>query len=127
MAAKATKAKSASPAKARPAKKTTAIRDKMSKAAILTHVAAETGLTRGQVGSVMDELEVLIMRHIKKRSAGEFTLPGLMKIRSVKRPATKARMGRNPATGEQIEIPPRPATTQVRVMPLKRLKDMVLK
>ena len=108
------------------AKKTTAIRDKMSKAAILSHIAAETGLTRGQVGDVMDELEVLILRHIKKRSAGEFILPGLMKIRSAKRPATKARMGRNPATGEQIEIPARPAATVVRVRPLKRLNEMVL-
>ena len=72
----------AAPAKkaAQPAKKATAIRNKMSKAQILTHLATETGLTRKQVGGVMDELEVLIMRHIKKRSVGEFTLPGLMKI-----------------------------------------------
>ena len=118
----------AAPAKkaAQPAKKATAIRNKMSKAQILTHLATETGLTRKQVGSVMDELEVLIMRHIKKRSVGEFTLPGLMKIRSVRRPATKKRMGRNPATGEQIEIAAKPATTQVRVRTLKRLKEMAL-
>ncbi len=113
-------------AKAQPAKKTTAIRDKMSKAQILAHLAVETGLTRAQVGSVMDELEVLIMRHVKKRSVGEFTLPGLMKISSVRRPATKKRMGRNPATGEQIEIAAKRATTLVRVRPLKRLKEMVL-
>ena len=118
----------AAPAKkvAQPAKKTTAIRNKMSKAQILAHLATETGLTRKQVGGVMDELEVLIMRHIKKRSVGEFTLPGLMKIRSVRRPATKKRMGRNPATGEQIEIAAKPATTQVRVRTLKRLKEMAL-
>ena len=122
MAAKAKTGKSATSAK-----KTTAIREKMSKAAILGHIAEETGLTRGQVGDVMDELEVLILRHIKKRSVGEFTLPGLMRIHSAKRPPTKARMGRNPATGEEIEIPARPATTVVRVKPLKRLNDMVLK
>ena len=118
----------AAPAKkaAQPAKKATAIRNKMSKAQILTHLATETGLTRKQVGGVMDELEVLIMRHIKKRSVGEFTLPGLMKICSVRRPATKKRMGRNPATGEQIEIAAKPATTQVRVRTLKRLKEMAL-
>lgn len=120
MAATAKKAKPA-----QPAKKITAIRDRMPKSAILGHIASETGLTRDQVGAVIDELEVLIMRHIKKRSVGEFTLPGLMKIRSAKRPATKKRMGRNPATGEEIEIPARPATTVVRVTPLKRLKDMV--
>lgn len=109
-----------------PAKKATALRNKMSKAAILTHLATETGLTRRQVGSVMDELEVLIERHIKKRAVGEFSLPGLLKIRSVKRPAAKKRKGRNPATGEEIEIPARPATTRVRITALKRLKEMAL-
>ena len=127
MASKA-KAAPAKPVKkaAQPAKKTTALREKMSKAQILTHLATETGLTRTQVGCVMDELEVLIMRHVKKRSIGEFTLPGLMKICSARRPATKKRMGRNPATGEQIEIAAKPATMLVRVRPLKRLKEMVL-
>ena len=122
MAAKAKTAKAATPAK-----KTTAIRDKMSKAEILSHIATETELTRAQDDAVLDELETLILRHIKKRSAGEFILPGLMKIRSAKRPAAKARTGRNPATGEQIQIPARPASTVVRVKPLKRLNDMVLK
>lgn len=123
----ASKAKAA-PAKkaAQPAKKTTALREKMSKTQIMTHLATETGLTRAQVGSVMDELEVLIMRHVKKRAVGEFTLPGLMKISAARRPATKKRMGRNPATGEEIEIAAKPATTVVRVRPLKRLKEMVL-
>ncbi len=111
---------------AAPAKKAPAIREKMTKAKILAHIATETGLTRGQVDAVLDELEVLVQRHIKKRAVGEFTLPQLMTIRSVKRPATKKRMGRNPATGEAVEIPAKPATTVVRVRPLKRLKDMVL-
>lgn len=122
----ARKAASAQSKQDTPSQKTTAIRQKMSKAQILAHLATQTGLTRAQVNSVLDELEVLVMRHVKKRSVGEFTLPGLLKIRSVKRPATKKRMGRNPATGEQIEIPARPATTRVRATPLKRLKEMVL-
>ena len=127
MARKA-KAAPAEPARktAQPAQKTTAIRDKMSKTQILTHLATETGLTRTQVGAVLDELEVLIMRHIKKRSVREFTLPGLLKVAAVRRPATKKRMGRNPATGEAVEIAAKPATTVVRLRALKRLKDMVL-
>lgn len=108
------------------AKKVTALRKKMTKAAMLTHIAQETGLTRGEVASVMSELEILIERHIKKRAVGEFSLPGLLKIRSVKRPATKKRMGRNPATGEEIVVPAKPATTRVRITALKRLKEMVL-
>lgn len=112
--------------KAAPApKRPPALRNKMNKSAMLTHIAGETGLTRVQVGSVLDELEVLIERHIKKRAVGTFALPGLLKIRSVKRPATKKRMGRNPATGEAVEIAAKPATTKVRVTPLKRLKEMV--
>ena len=107
-------------------KRPTALRTKMNKSAILTHIAGETGLTRVQVGSVLSELEILIERHIKKRAVGTFALPGILKIRSVKRPATKKRMGRNPATGEPVEIAAKPATTKVRVTPLKRLKEMVV-
>ena len=107
-------------------KKVTALRNKMTKATMLTHIAQETGLTRREVASVMSELEILIERHIKKRAVGEFSLPGLLKIRSVKRPATKKRMGRNPATGEEIVVPAKPATTRVRITALKRLKEMAL-
>lgn len=111
---------------AAPAPKATAVRAKMSKAAILSHIANETGLTRGQVDGVLNNLEALILRHIKKRSVGEFSLPGLLKIRSVRVPATKKRMGRNPKTGEQIEIPAKPAKNRVRITALKRMKEMVL-
>ena len=102
-----------------------AISKKLTKTGILNEIAENTDLTRAQVSSVLDELEILIERHIKKRSVGEFTLPGLLKIRSVKRPATKKRMGRNPATGEEIVIGPKPASIRVRVTALKRLKEMV--
>ncbi|MDH3644044.1 MAG: HU family DNA-binding protein [Gammaproteobacteria bacterium] len=125
-------AKKKAPAKKRAAAKkpaakanAPAIKAKMSKTAIVSSIAESTELTRGQVASVLDELEVLIERHIKKRSVGEFTLPGLLKIKSVKRPATKARMGRNPATGEEILIGPKPASIRVRATPLKKLKEMV--
>ena len=97
----------------------------MTKTAILNEIATNTDLSRAQVASVLDELESLIERHIRKRAVGEFTLPGLLKIKAAKRPATKKRMGRNPATGEEIVIPAKPATTRVRVTALKKLKDMI--
>ena len=115
------KKKAAAPAK----KPAPAITTKMTKTAILGEIAEKTDLSKAQVSSVLDELETLIERHIKKRGAGEFTLPGLMKIKSVKRPATKKRMGRNPATGEEIVIGPKPASIRVRVTALKKLKEMV--
>jgi nucleoid DNA-binding protein len=118
--APAKKAPAASAAKSAPA-----VTTKMTKTGILNELADRTQLTRKQVGAVIDELESLIERHIKKRGVGEFTLPGLLKIRSVKRPATKPRTGRNPATGEEIMIAAKPASIRVRVAALKRLKEMV--
>ncbi len=118
--------KAAPKTKKTPERKVTALRNKMSKAAMVTHLAQETGLTRVQVMSVLSELETLIHRHIKKRAVGEFSLLGLLKIRSVKRPAAKQRMGRNPATGEEVVVPAKPATTRVRITALKRLKEMTL-
>ena len=132
-AAKKTPAKKAAakkaPAKkaaAAPVKKAPGIKAKMTKTAILNEIATNTNLSRAQVSSVMDELESIIERHIRKRSVGEFTLPGLLKIKAAKRPATKKRMGRNPATGAEIAIPAKPATTRVRLTALKKLKDMIV-
>lgn len=123
---KASAKKTTAKKKAAPAvKKAPAIQSKMTKTAILAEIAEKTELSKAQVGAVLEELETLIERHIRKRGAGEFTLPGLLKIRSVRRPATKKRMGRNPATGEEIVIGPKPASIRVRVTALKRLKEMV--
>jgi len=109
--------------KAAPKKAAPAIRDKMTKSQILGSIADSTGLTKKQVGSVMEELESLIERSIKKRSAGEFTVPGLMKITTVKKPARKARKGINPFTGEETIFKAKPASIAVKVRPLKKLKE----
>ena len=129
MAVKKAKAKKKSAAKKTtpPAKKLVAIKDKYTKTAILSEISANTDLTKKQVGSVLDELSDLISRHIKKRAAGEFTLPGLLKIKTVKRPARKARKGvANPfRPGELMDVAAKPASTKVKVLPLKGLKEMV--
>ncbi|MDZ7752701.1 MAG: HU family DNA-binding protein [Gammaproteobacteria bacterium] len=114
-------------ATAKTASPTTALRDPMSKAQLVTALAESTGLSKQDVGAVLGELNTLIERHVKKRSAGQFTLPGLFKIRTVKKKATKARKGRNPFTGEEIMIAAKPARTSVKVMPLKGLKEMAEK
>jgi len=113
-------------AKAAPKRKTTAISEKMTKTQILNEIATNTELNRKQVASVLDELEVLIERSIKKRALGEFTIPGLMKITTVKKPATKARKGINPFTGEETTFKAKPASVAVKVRPLKKLKDFAL-
>ena len=111
-------AKKPAPKKAGPA-----IRDKMTKSQIVTNLAESTGLSKKQVGSVFEELEELIERSIKKRSAGEFTVPGLMKITTVKKPARKARKGINPFTGEETVFKAKPASIAVKVRPLQQLKE----
>lgn len=114
--------------KATPAeKKLVAIKDKYTKTAILSEIAVNTNLTKKQVGNVLNELSDLINRHIRKRAVGEFTLPGLLKIKTVKRPARKARKGvANPfRPGELMDVAAKPASIKVKVLPLKGLKEMV--
>ena len=96
----------------------------MNKTHFVNHIADTTGLTKKDVNAVFDELGVIIEGHIKKRGAGQFTLPGLMKIVTQKKPATKARKGINPFTGEETTFAAKPARTMVKVRPLKKLKDM---
>ena len=97
----------------------------MSKSEVLNALADATGLTRKQVGSVLDELSALIAQNIGKKSAGVFSIPGLMKISTQHKPATPERKGINPFTGEEAMFKAKPARTVVKVRPLKALKDMV--
>ncbi len=107
-----------------PAKKAAAIKERYSKSQILDHIATETDLTRKQVAAVLDSLTGVIERHVGKRGVGEFVLPGLLKVSTVRKPAVKARKGINPFTKEETMFKAKPATTVVKVRPLKKLKDM---
>lgn len=126
MAAKKAKSKKRAVKKAAPAKKLSAIKEKYSKSVILAEIAEKTELAKKDVSAVFDELGVLIERHIKKGGAGEFTLPGMLKIKTVKKPARKARKGvPNPfRPGELMDVAAKPASIKVKVLPLKALKDM---
>jgi nucleoid DNA-binding protein len=108
------------------ATKHTPIKDKYSKTQILDQVATSTGLSRKQVASVLDSLTEVIEAHVKKNAVGEFVLPGLLKISTVRKPAVKARKGINPFTKEEVMFKAKPASTVVKVRALKKLKDMVL-
>ncbi|MFN3236343.1 MAG: HU family DNA-binding protein [Pseudomonadales bacterium] len=127
MAAKKATAKKPAAKKAAPKKRLPAIKEKYTKSAILAEIAENTELSKKQVSSVLDELSDLIERHVKKGSAGEFTLPGLLKIKTVKKPARKARKNvPNPfRPGETMDIAAKPASTKVKVLPLKGLKEFV--
>ena len=110
------------------ARKNPAVQKKYSKTEILSEVSANANVSKKEVTAVLDELSVVIERHIKKRAVGEFTLPGLLKIITVPVPARPARKGvPNPfRPGELMDIPRKPATTRVKILPLKKLKAMPL-
>jgi nucleoid DNA-binding protein len=122
MAAKKAPKKSAKNA---PTKKVTAAKASMTKSVMLEEIAQNTGLARKQVSAVFDELATLIERHIKKGGVGQFTFSGLMKIEVKRKPATKARKGINPFTGEMTVFKAKPARNVVKIRALKKMKDMV--
>lgn len=93
------------------------------KSEILTQISKDTGLSRKQVSAVFDSLDSVMRKSL--RGNGLFTLPGLMKLKVVAKPATKAREGTNPFTGEKMMFKAKPASKKVRVLPLKNLKAMV--
>lgn len=109
-------------------KKVTGIKKAMTKTQVYSEIAENSGLSKKEVAAVFDELGAVVSRHIKKGAAGTFTLPGLLKIKTVKKPARKAKKGvPNPfRPGELMDIAAKPASIKVKVLPLKKLKDMVV-
>ncbi len=96
------------------------------KSEILNNLAEATGLSKKEVTSVLEALTTEIEKNIAGRaSAGMFTIPGLCKIVVRNKPALPKRQVRNPGTGEMVWAKPRPASKQVKIRPLKGLKDMV--
>jgi nucleoid DNA-binding protein len=114
--------------KATAKKKTTVkvARKPTTKSETLNFIAEKTELTRKDVGAVFDSLAMLMKRDLKGRGGpGVYTIPGLMKVKVVRKPATKARKGTNPFTGEEMMFKAKPARNVVKILPLKGLKEMV--
>ena len=96
----------------------------MTKTALFANIAETTELSKKDVANVFDALADIINGHIKKNAIGTFTLPGLLKVKTIRKPATKKRKGVNPFTGEDTIFQAKPARTVVKVLPLKKMKDM---
>jgi len=94
------------------------------KTQVLAALAQNTGIAKRDVAAIFDTLSKLIGNDLAK-GPGIFTVPGLMKVTVVRKPATKARKGLNPFTGEEIMFKAKPARNVVRIRPLKGLKDLV--
>lgn len=97
-----------------------AIRAKQTKTEVMQSITEDTGLPRKEISAVLSSVAKLARRHVMKRGSGEFSVPELgVKVRRVQR---KARMARNPKTGEPVRVP---AKTSVKATVLKSLKDSV--
>jgi len=106
--------------------KIAAIADKQTKAEILTSLSERTGLDKKQVRSVLEAVKALIECHLMPRGSGEFTIPCVgVKATRIDKPATKARKGINPFTGEEIMIAAKPRRKAVRVRAMKELKALL--
>ena len=128
MAVKKKASKKAVAKKAAAAPKLKSIPSRQTKTQIIQEISDSTELSKKDVAAVFSSLGDLIQRHMQKRGSGEFQIPDTgVKIRRVKKPARKSRMGRNPATGEEIKIAAKPAHTVVKVMALKALKETINK
>lgn len=95
------------------------------KANLISTISENTDLTRKQVGEVFDVLGEVIKRDLGRGGPGTVNLAGLMKLQVQRKPATKARKGINPFTGEETIFKAKPARNVVKVRPLKTLKEMV--
>lgn len=95
-----------------------------SKSELITTLSGRTGVARKQVQQVLESLQEIIQVHLNKQGPETFIWPGIAKIQVVKKPATKARKGINPFTGEEMVFKAKPASRKVKIRPLKKLKEM---
>jgi len=122
--AKKTARKAASKPAAKAAKISPAAKPR-SKGEVYNTIAAQTELSRKQVVAVFDALSGVLAADLGKRGPGICNIPGLAKVVVQRKPATKARKGINPFTGEEMVFKAKPARNVVKVRALKNLKAMV--
>lgn len=91
---------------------------------LIRSICEQTELQRKDVVAVMESFSEIIGGHLAKNGPESFSWPGLFKMKVVKKPATKARKGINPFTGEEMMFKAKPASRKVKILPLKQLKEM---
>jgi nucleoid DNA-binding protein len=125
-AARSTTASKKVTAKAAPASlKATKAAKPRSKSEVFTLLADHAGISRKDVAAVFNGMSQLISQDLGKAGPGAFNVPGMMKVTVQRKPATKARKGINPFTGEETVFKAKPARNVVKIRPLKSLKDAV--
>lgn len=98
----------------------------LTKSELYGKLAESTGLTKKQVADVFGAMGELIKQSLTKRGGPEeFVLPGLLKLKIKKKPATKAKETINPFTKQPMVVKAKPASRVVKAYPMKALKDMI--
>ena len=98
---------------------------RLTKAQVISELSELAELDKKSVSRVFDKLQELIKKQLGARGPGEFVIPGLLKLKAVKKPATKDREGINPFTKEKTIFKGKPASKKVRATALKALKDLI--
>ena len=98
---------------------------RLTKSQVVSELAEITELDKKSINKVFDGLTEIIKKQLGSRGPGEFVIPGLLKLKSVKKPATKDRPGINPFTKQPITIKGKPASNKIRASALKALKDLI--
>ena len=96
---------------------------RMSKSEFVEAVASQSGLEKKQVNAVLDALNNVIYSELKTQN--EVTVPGLLKITTVTKPAQPEREGINPFTKEKTMFKAKPERKVIKARPVKALKDAV--
>ena len=97
----------------------------LTKLQLFTSMAETTGLNKKQIAEVFEALKGEIGKAVGKKGPGVFSIPGLMKVQVIRKPATKATTRKNPfKPDEMMEVKAKPARNVVKVRPLKSLKEM---
>jgi nucleoid DNA-binding protein len=120
------KAAPAVSAKAMVALSNKAISQKQSKSQIYAEIAEIAQVSKHDAKNIISAIRNMIERHVKPKGSGEIVIPDLgIKVRRIQKKASKARMGRNPFTGEEIQIAAKPARKSVKVSAMKSLKALI--
>jgi nucleoid DNA-binding protein len=98
----------------------------ITKSQLFQELADASGLKRQDVSKVFEQLSALIKKELGKKGPGVLSLPGLVKITRVVKPATKATTKPNPfKPGEMMTVKAKKASTTVKVRPLKDLREII--
>ena len=98
---------------------------RLTKSQVVSELAELTELDKKSINRVFDGLTDIIKKQLGSRGPGEFVIPGLLKLKTVKKKAIPAGERRNPFTGQMQHFPAKPASKKVRATALKALKDLI--